>query len=262
MASEFLESVRKLLNETRQDRVCRAFMARKGGKTGIVPFLGATAPVYLFLGLNPAGIDIAEPPTGAEDFIDWATGYFSSPDTDRGSFASYLPLTSNQSGDYAAFGQVSMVTHLVPLQTQRSSEITLPLVKNCWPRVLRLLAAARPKLILCHGSLVWKFLTGLEEGTTTQLPDLPDELRHSVADLYERVEAERLPFQSRIVGLSDEVRPWFLPLVHLGGAGGGKDVRKKTELAAVRARRAMHAGPAEAVTTSVGPTRIRVRKPG
>jgi len=260
MSSELLEAVRKLLNETRQDRVCRAFMARKGGKSGIVPFLGSPEPAYLFLGLNPAGIDIAEPPTGAEDFIEWATGYFAAPNTDRGSFSTYLPLTSNLSGDYSAFGQVSMVTHLVPIQTQRSSEITLPLVKNCWPRVQRLLAVARPKLILCHGSLVWKFLTGLEEGTSPQLLDLPAELRHSVADLYERVEAEKLPFQSRIEGISDEVRPWFLPLGHLGGAGGGKDVRKKTDLAAARARRLMHA-PAEAVATPAGPTRIRVRKP-
>lgn len=253
-SNEFLEAIRKVLNETRQDRVCRPFLAKRPDSV-ILPFLGSTQPAYFFLGVNPAGYDVSETPSQAEDYIDYARNYFDGADNDKGSFSSYLPLAANHSGDYSAFGQSSCVTHLVPILTQRSSEVTAPLARACWPRTRALIEAMKPNLILIHGSLAWKFLTGQEEETPVLL-DVSEELRQGVPEIYQRVEADRLPFQSRMDGIDPEYKPWIVPLSHLGGSVGGKDARKKAELAVQTARRRLSGG----ATTSAG-GRIRVRRP-
>lgn len=253
-STEFLEAIRKILNETRQDRVCRAFLAKKPA-TVILPFLGSIQPAYFFLGVNPAGYDLSEAPTQAEDFIEYARTYFDGENNDRASFAGYMPLSANHSGDYSALGQAACVTHLVPILTQRSSEITAPLVRACWPRTRALIEAMKPNLILVHGALAWKFLTGQEEESAILL-EVQEEFRRSVPDLYQSMEADKLPFQSTLAGLPSDYRPWVVPLSHLGGSVGGKEARKKAELAVQSARRRLSGG----VTTSSG-GRIRVRRP-
>lgn len=252
-SQELLESVRKILNETRQDRTCRAFLAKKQNAP-LIPFLGSLTPHYFFLGLCPVGYDIAEAPTNAQEYLDWASGYFGVEQHDRGSFAAYLPYAANHSGDYVAFGEAATVAHMVPIMASRTSEITLPLVRACWPKTMTLVRSLKPKLILCHGSLVWKFLTGQEEGSQPIFLDLPESHRHTIADLYEKLDADRLPFQTRLAEFPDDYKPWIVPLAHLGGAGGGKESRKKGEAAVTRARRAL-SSPAPA---GEGGTRIRV----
>jgi hypothetical protein len=246
---EFLEAIRKILNETRQDRLCRPFLAKRP-KAEILPFLGSPQPAYFFLGVNPAGYDLSDAPTQAEDYIDYARTYFDKPDNDKASFAGYLPYTANHMGDYSAFGQSSCVTHLVPILTQRSSEVTAPLARACWPRARRLLESIKPNLILIHGSLAWKFLTGQEEEVTL-LTQVPDNQRQGVPEIYEKVEADKLPFQTSVEGLDPEYRPWVVALPHLGGTGGGKEARKKAEQAVQAARRRLSGTGA----------RIRVRRP-
>jgi len=252
---EFLEAIRKILNETRQDRMCRPFLAKRP-QAEILPFLGSPTPAYFFLGVNPAGYDLSGAPTQAEDYIEYAKGYFDAPNSDKGSFAGYLPYTANHTGNYSAFGEAACVTHLVPILTARSSEVTAPLARACWPRARRLVETLKPNLILVHGSLAWKFLTGQEEETTI-LRDVPDAQRQSVPEIYEKLEADKLPFQTRFEGLGDDYKPWVVALPHLGGTGGGKDVRKKAEQAVQTARRRLSGGP---VTTASG-NRIRVRRP-
>ena len=255
--TDLLLSIRKILNETRQDRACRAFLSKRGNPA-LVPYLGSSTPVYFFLGTSPAGYDIAESPSVAEDYIEWASHYFSSPTSDKASFQSHLPYAANLSGDYEAFGQAAAVGHIVPIVTQRSAEVTMPLVKSCWPRTRTLVQSLQAKIILCHGSLAWKFLTGAEdEGSENHFLDLPEHLHGGVANIYEKVEGEKIAFQTRILGFPEDYRPWVVPLAHLGGASGGKDARKKGEAAVVRARRgASGGGP-----VSAGGARIRVRRP-
>ena len=254
-SAEFLEAIRKILNETRQDRLCRPFLAKRP-KAEILPFLGSPQPAYFFLGVNPAGYDVSDAPSHAEDYIEYARTYFDSATSDKGSFTAYLPYTANHMGDYSAFGQGACVTHLVPILTQRSSEVTAPLIRACWPRARRLLETVKPNLILVHGSLAWKFLTGQEEETTI-LMQVPDAQRQGVPEIYEKVEADKLPFQTAIDGLDPEYKPWIVALPHLGGTGGGKDARKKAEHAVQTARRRLSGGP---VTSTTG-ARIRVRRP-
>jgi hypothetical protein len=259
MSTELLLSIRKILNETRQDRTCRAFLSKRGNPA-LVPFLGSSTPVYFFLGTSAAGYDIADTPASAEDYIDWANGYFANPTSDKGSFQSYLPYAANHTGDYEAFGHAAAVAHIVPIVTQRSAEITLPLVKACWPRTKTLVQSLQPKIVLCHGSLAWKYLAGLEDDEAHFL-DLPEHLRHSVADIYDKVEGEKIAFQTRWLGFPDDFKTWIVPLAHLGGASGGKDARKKGELAVARARRAQGSSGESGPVVSAGGTRIRVRRP-
>lgn len=254
-STEFLEAIRKILNETRQDRLCRPFLAKRP-QAEILPFLGSPQPAYFFLGVNPAGYDVSGAPAQAEDYIDYARGYFDNPKSDKASFTGYLPYAANHSGDYAAFGQVACVAHLVPILTQRSSEVTAPLARACWPRARCLLESIKPNLILIHGSLAWKFLTGQDEESTI-LIDLPEAQRQGIPENYEKLEADKLPFQSAFEGLSPDYKPWVVALPHLGGTGGGKEVRKKAEQAVQIARRRLSGGP----VTSAGGTRIRVRRP-
>lgn len=257
-SSEFLEAIRKILNETRQDRLCRPFLAKRA-HTEILPYIGSTQPAYFFLGVNPAGYDIQDAPTQAEDYIEYAKSYFDHPDTDKASFTGYLPYTANHSGDYSAFGQTACVAHLVPILTQRSSEVTAPLARACWPRTRLLVGSLRPPLILIHGSLAWKFLTGQDEdhAILTQVPDLQ---KQGIPEIYEKLEADKLPFQTTLEGLDPEYRPWVVALPHLGGTGGGKEVRKKAEHAVQIARRRLSGGPVVS-TAGGGTTRIRVRRP-
>lgn len=252
---EFLEAIRKILNETRQDRLCRPFLAKRP-QAEILPFLGSASPAYFFLGVNPAGYDVSGAPTQAEDYIEYATAYFDNPKSDKGSFSGYLPYTANHSHDYSAFGQGACVTHLVPILTTRSSEVTAPLARACWPRTRRLVESLKPNLILVHGSLAWKFLTGQEEESTI-LMDVPEAQRQGVPEIYEKLEADKLPFQTRFEGISEEYKPWVVALPHLGGTGGGKDVKKKAEQAVQIARRRLSGGPA----TVTSGARIRVRRP-
>jgi hypothetical protein len=251
---ELLDAVRRILNDTRQDRICRPFLAKHPGLP-LLPFLGSSAPAFFFLGAAPSGYDIAEAPQSAEDYLEWARSYFEVAAHDRGSFASYLPLAANNTGDYAAFGSVSTVAHLVPMATARSSDVTMPVVRACWPRMRSLLQAIQPKLILCHGSLTWKFLAGLENGEQV-LTDLPSTHKQPVADFFDTVGADQIPFASSFAGLPGEYRPWIVPLKHLGGAGGSKDVKRKAEQAVLKARRAVSSSEP---TTSNG-ARIRVRR--
>ena len=258
--TETLLSIRKILNETRQDRACRAFLSKRSNPV-LVPYLGSGTPVYFFLGTSPAGYDIADTPSSAEDYIEWATHYFTHPSTDKASFHSYLPYAANHTGDFEAFGQAAAVAHIVPILTQRSAEISMPLVKTCWPRTRTLVQSLQPKIVLCHGSLAWKFLAGLEEGGEAHFLDLPEHLRCSVADIYDKVEGEKIAFQSRWLGFPEDFRPWIVPLAHLGGASGGKDARKKGEQAVARARRAQVSSNESNPVVSAGGTRIRVRRP-
>jgi len=252
---EFLEAIRKILNETRQDRICRPFLAKRP-QAEILPFLGSPTPAYFFLGVNPAGYDLSDAPTQAEDYIDYAKAYFDARNSDKGSFAGYLPYTANHTGNYSAFGEAACVTHLVPILTARSSEVTAPLARACWPRSCRLVETLKPNLILVHGSLAWKFLTGQEEETTI-LTDVPDAQRHGVPDIYEKLDADKLPFQTRFEGIEGDYKPWVVALPHLGGSGGSKEMRKKAEQAVQTARRRLSGGP----VTSTSGTRIRVRRP-
>ena len=253
-SADFLEAIRKILNETRQDRLCRPFLAKRP-QVEILPFLGSTHPAYFFLGVNPAGYDISKAPSQAEDYIDYASRYFERADNDKASFTGYLPYAANHSGDYAAFGQAACAAYLVPILTQRSSEVTAPLVRACWPRSRRLLECVKPNLILVHGSLAWKFLTGQDEESSV-FTAVPDSHRQGVPEIYDKVEADKLPFQTPVEGFDPEYKPWVVVLPHLGGTGGGKDVRKKAEQAVQTARRRLSGGPA----TTTG-TRIRVRRP-
>ena len=252
---EYLEAIRKILNETRQDRLCRPFLAKRP-QAEILPFLGSASPAYFFLGVNPSGYDVSGAPTQAEDYIEYATAYFDNPKSDKASFTGYLPYTANHSNDYSAFGQAACVTHLVPILTARSSEVTAPLARACWPRSKRLVESLKPNLILVHGSLAWKFLTGQEEDGTI-LMDVPEAQRQGIPEIYEKLEADKLPFQTRFEGISEEYKPWVVALPHLGGTGGGKEVRKKAEHAVQIARRRLSGGPA----TVTGGARIRVRRP-
>lgn len=252
---EFLEAIRKILNETRQDRLCRPFLAKRP-QAEILPFLGSATPAYFFLGVNPAGYDVSGAPTQAEDYIEYATAYFDNPKSDKGSFSGYLPYTANHSSDYSAFGQGACVTHLVPILTTRSSEVTAPLARACWPRTRRLVESLKPNLILVHGSLAWKFLTGQEEDSTI-LMDVPEAQRQGVPEIYEKLEADKLPFQTRFEGIAEDYKPWVVALPHLGGTGGGKEVKKKAEQAVQIARRRLSGGPA----TVTSGARIRVRRP-
>ncbi len=255
---EFLEAIRKILNETRQDRLCRPFLAKRP-QAEILPFLGSPTPAYFFLGVNPAGYDVSGAPTQAEDYIEWASAYFDGPNNDKGSFTGYLPYTANHTANYSAFGQVACVTHLVPILTARSSEVTVPLIRACWPRARRLVETLKPNLILVHGSLAWKFLTGQEEEATI-LMDVPDAQRQGIPEIYDKQEGDKLPFQTRFEGIAEDYKPWVVALPHLGGTGGGKDVRKKAEQAVQIARRRLSGG-AVTVTTGGGAARIRVRRP-
>jgi hypothetical protein len=254
-SSEYLEAIRKILNETRQDRLCRPFLAKRP-QAEILPFLGSASPAYFFLGVNPSGYDVSGAPTQAEDYIEYATAYFDNPKSDKASFTGYLPYTANHSNDYSAFGQAACVTHLVPILTARSSEVTAALARACWPRSRRLVESLKPNLILVHGSLAWKFLTGQEEDSTI-LMDVPEAQRQGIPEIYEKLEADKLPFQTRFEGISEEYKPWVVALPHLGGTGGGKEVRKKAEQAVQIARRRLSGGP----VTVTGGARIRVRRP-
>lgn len=252
-APELLEAVRKILNETRQDRLCREYLNTHPSPSGLGPFLGALEPAFMFLGLNPAGYDVAEYPTAAEDYLDFATRYFSLKNTDKASFSAYLPYAAINTSDYATFGEVAMVCHVVPIPTRRSNELPSRLLPPCWGRTLKLLAAVRPKLLLVHGAAVWKFLAGVEEAAGPQLSALPETHRQALNPLIESVEAEKLPFQSGFVEGPEELKPWIVPLPHLGGAGGPKAQREKLDRAVKEARRLMH-GPKSGV-------RVRVRAP-
>ena len=160
----------------------------KRGTPALVPYLGSATPTYFFLGTSPAGVDITQTPTSAEDYIEWAGSYYALPDTDKASFQSYLPYTANNTGNYEAFGQVATVAHIVPIVTARSGEVTMSLVKTCWPRMKGVVQSLQPKIVLIHGSLAWKFLAGLEDGLEPQLLDLPEHLRANVSDIYDKVE--------------------------------------------------------------------------
>jgi hypothetical protein len=246
----FLESIRKILNETRQDRVCRPFLAKRS-QVEILPFLGSLTPAYCFLGVNPTGYDVSDVPTQAEEYLEYATSYFGAENNDKASFAAYLPYASNHSGDFAEFGQAACVTHLVPILTQRSSEVNAALVRACWPRTRKFLEVLKPSLVLVHGALAWKFLTGQEEESA--VITAPGTHMQGVPELYAALEAEKIPFQSKWAEMPDDYQPWIVPLPHMGGTGGGKELRKKGEAAVIQARRRLSGG-----TTS---SRIRVRKP-
>ena len=251
---ELLEAVRKILNETRQDRLCREYLNAHPSPSGLGPFLGTLEPAFMFLGLNPAGYDVAEYPSAAEDYLDFATRYFSLKDTDKASFAHHLPYAAINTSDYATFGEVAMVAHVVPIPTKRSNEIPARLLPPCWARTQKLVAAVKPKLLLVHGAAVWKFLVGFEESGGAQLTSAPETHQVALNTLLETVEAEKLPFQSGFVGAPEDFKPWIVPLPHLGGAGGPKAQREKLERAMREARRLMH-GPKTGV-------RVRVRAPG
>ena len=247
----FLESIRKILNETRQDRVCRPLLSKRA-QVEILPFLGSLSPAYCFLGVNPTGYDISEAPAQAEEYIDYATGYFAAENNDKASFAAYLPYASNHSGDYTEFGQAACVTHIVPILTQRSSEVTASLVRACWPRTRKFLEVLKPQLVLVHGALAWKFLTGQEEESA--VVQAPSTHLQGVPELYAALEAEKLPFQSTWKDMPEDYQPWIVPLPHLGGTGGGKELRKKGEAAVTQARRRLSSGGSAS-------GRIRVRRP-
>lgn len=259
-SNDFLEAIRKILNETRQDRVCRPLLARRGSGE-VLPFLGSLHPAYCFLGTNPAGYDLSDAPTQADDYIEYATTYFAQPNTDKASFTGYLPYAANHSGDYPAFGEAACVTYLVPILTQRSSEVTAVHARTCWPRTKRLLDALRPNLLLVHGALAWKFLTGQEEETAV-LTDVPDSHRQGIPEMYGQLDPDKLPLQCRWEGFEGEYRPWIVPLPHLGGTGAGKELRKKAEQAVQIARRRLSAGGTLVAAPAGGAARIRVRRPG
>lgn len=257
--TRLLDATRRILNETRQDRICRPLLARQKD-VEILPFLGALQPAYFFLGLNPAGYQVAPAPAAAEDYLDYATSYFDNPQTDRASFAPYLPMAANHMADYSAFGQAACVSFLVPIVTPKSSDVPPAVTRACWPRTRRLLDALRPNLILVHGSPAWKFLSGQEAGEEpAPLVEVPDSHRAGLPDIYTRLDADKLPFQSRWEGLPEEYRPWLVPLLHLGGAGASKEQRKKADAALVEVRRRISS---PAGVASAGPNRIRVRRPG
>ena len=67
-------------------------------------------------------------------------------------------------------------------------------------------------------------------------------------------------FADRFEGIAEEYKPWVVALPHLGGTGGGKEVRKKAEQAVQIARRRLSGGPVT-VTSGGGAARIRVRRP-
>ncbi len=244
-----LISLRKILNETKQDPRCRELYRRSGG--GLLPFVGSLDPVFLFLGLNPAGVTLYEVPSSADEYLEFAKSYFSSDSTDRGSFLRYLPYTANMSGDYATFGEVAMASFLVPISTRKSSEVSDKEAQACWPRYLTLLSVLSPKLIVVHGSMVWNLLSGVKPFSQPQLVDLPPTHRRPLKELYATLEAEVLPFCSKVEGLSEQPAVWWLPVPHLGKAPPGKETRRKCELAAEIARRRMHGR---------GGTRVRVRR--
>lgn len=250
-APELLEAVRKILNETRQDRLCREYLASHPSPSGLGPFLGSLEPAFLFLGLNPAGYDVAEYPSAAEDYLDFAVRYFKQKNTDKASFAAYLPYAAINTADYETFGEVAMAAHVVPIPTRRANEIPPRLLPPCWARTVKLVAAVRPKLILVHGAAVWKFLAGVEESGGPQLTRVPESHQVALNTLLETVEADKLPFQSGFAGAPEDFKPWLVALPHLGGAGGPKAQREKLDRAVREARRLMHGVKAG----------VRIRKP-
>lgn len=203
------------------------------------------AGVFL-LGTSPAGYDIAETPGAAEDYIEWATGYFSSATSDKASSGPFA-LRCNHTGDYEAFGQAAAVGHIVPIVTQRSAEVTmLPLLSNrAGPGPALLHRACNPRLFCVTvpwpGSSCW---AGLEEGQENYFLDLPEHLHAGVAEIFDKVEGEKIAFPSKSWVCPTTIDPRIVPLAHLGGASGGKDARRKGEAAVARARRGASGGSA------------------
>lgn len=249
-----LRAVRRVINETRQDRTCREFLQEND--LPLVPFLGAPEATYGFFSLNPVGLEEKEFPTKAEEFIGAAASYFENEKRDKGPFAHHLPLTANRSKDYRIFGQVSCLAFLVPFPTKRSSEVTVPMAKACWPRALPLLTALKPKILCCSGSGIWKLLAGLaEEGDEPLLTSLPVELRRPLADLFkDDLAADKLVFRSSFVGDDSGYEPILVASPHLGRSALAKERRQKMSVAMEKARGLLYDRPSKG--------RIRVRRKG
>ncbi len=217
-------ALRRILNETRQDRVCRSLLEKRDSPI-LFPFLGSRQPTYFFLGACPVGYDEEGVPEKADEYLEFATGYFERDDTDKGPFVHYLPFTANHHEDYAVFGQVSALANLVPIPARRTSELQSPMLDQCWPRCQQLVEAVGPKLVLCHGATTWKYLAGLEENREAIFSQLPDSHRKPLKEVYAQLEGAALPFKSAWKGSEREY--WFLPLPHLGKSAPGKFEREK-----------------------------------
>lgn len=248
-----LRAVRRVLNETRQDRNCRDFLNQK--ELPLIPYLGSPEATYGFFSLNPAGLEENEFPAKAEEFMNLAESYFEKEERDKGPFVHHLPLTANRSKDYRIFGQVSCLAFLVPFPTKRSSEVTVPMAKACWPRALPLVAALKPKILCCSGSGLWNLLSGQsEEGDQPLLTRLPQELRMPLADLFKNVEGEQLVFRSGFVDDESGYEPILVICPHLGRSAIPKDRRVKLAAAMEKARRLLYDRP------SKGRIRVRPKK--
>ncbi len=70
----FVDGIRRVLNETRQDRICREYI---GESKILVPFLGSEEPYYLFLGSGPVAYDLEDVPESSNDYLEFAHSYFS-----------------------------------------------------------------------------------------------------------------------------------------------------------------------------------------
>ncbi|MCA9795502.1 MAG: hypothetical protein KC910_27025 [Candidatus Eremiobacteraeota bacterium] len=252
VSNDFLIAVRRILNETRQDRHCRPMLEKRDTDV-LVPFLGCSTPTYLFLGACPVGYDLEGVPRKADEYIDFATSYFGRDDTDKAPFVQCLPFTANHHEDYTTFGQVAMVANIVPVPAERSSEVTVPLLEACWPRLANLILAVKPKLLLCHGSAAWKFLAGLEEGHEAVFTDLPESHRLALKDVYQKVPGNQLPFKTGLREL-EGAPTWILPLPNLGKSAPARADREKGEQGLAQARRLLYDQPSR--------SRIRVRRPG
>lgn len=247
-----LKAIRRILNETRQDRVCREYLA--DSEKPLVPYLGSKKATYGFLAVAPTGLEEDRFPSQAEEYIDYAGRYFSNDKTDKGPFVHHLPLTRNLSKDYATFGEVSSVSFVVPIPCRRTSEISLPMLEACWPRALTMVNALAPKILFCSGSSLWKLIAGLEENTQPLVKDLPEHLRRPLAEIYQQTQGAQLVVKASFVDLESNWSPLLVPLPHLGRSALSKPHRELAMSALDEVRRRLYSRPSKG--------RIRVRRPG
>jgi hypothetical protein len=246
---DFVDAIRRVLNETRQDRVCRDYL---GESKVLVPFLGSEKPYYLFLGAGPVGYDLEAVPEGSDDYLEFAQSYFSRNDRDKAPFVHFLPFTANLSEDYQIFGEAASVVNISPIPVEKSSQITPDLLASCWARARTLITLLRPKVVMCHGSTAWKFLAGLENGSQPQLISIPASHKVPLAQLYKKTVGSDLPFRSKLVDSDSGFEPIFLPLPSLGKSAPSKLSKEAGEEGLAKARRMLR-GKATGL-------RIRVRK--
>lgn len=195
------------------------------------PFLGQWRPGkvdVMFLGINPGG-QSCRLRRSVDEHLAHAAEYFRSPEAQRdrniwalyGHFFEESPATADGclTGDplFEALATRSLVTNVIHWPTRRASGRYLPAkVKRTWiPRggrhVERLIALARPKLIVVHHTDAFQWLF-------ERLCERPWQRRPAVESLWRNQEQPPV-FRStlRIPGLTPDYRPSIVPALHLSG---------------------------------------------